>query len=205
MLLKVDSRNRIGEHVAMRAMFEARKRVFIDLLKWDIPALDGRFEVDQFDGGDALYLILTDSDRRHLASARLLPTTQPGILNSLYQDLCEGCLPEGADTYEITRFCLSPDLHAADRRACRDTLIIALARFALDQGIATYVGVAERAWLDQILALGWDCSLLGPPKTIGGRTLGAMRIDVREDSVTALEAAGLRAIDEPFIPARRAA
>src|SRR3546814_5947244 len=34
---------------AMRAMFAARKEVFIDLLKWDLPVLAGAYELDQFD------------------------------------------------------------------------------------------------------------------------------------------------------------
>jgi hypothetical protein len=28
----------------MRAMFAARKAVFVDLLKWDVPVIDGQFE-----------------------------------------------------------------------------------------------------------------------------------------------------------------
>ncbi len=36
-------------NAALRAMFAARKQVFIDKLQWDLPVLDGRFELDQFD------------------------------------------------------------------------------------------------------------------------------------------------------------
>ena len=205
MLLKIDAHNRIGEHVALRSMFEARKRVFIDLLKWDIPALDGRFEVDQFDDGHAIYLILIDSSHRHLASARLLPTTRPGILNSLYEELSEGDLPSGETTFEITRFCLSPDLRASDRRVCRDTLVMALAKFAMEAGIRTYTGVAELPWLRQILTFGWECSLLGNPQSVGRSILGALRIEIRDDTICRLANAGIRAATEPFVPTRRAA
>ena len=205
MLLKIDAQNRIHEHVAMRAMFEARKRVFIDLLKWDIPALDGRFEIDQFDDSHALYLILTDPQRRHLASTRLLPTTRPGILNTLYGDLCESNPPSGEKVFEITRFCLSPELHASDRRLCRDTLVVALARFALAEGIETYTGVAEMAWLRQILDFGWACSILGTPRTYGPAMLGALRIDVRDDTIERLSSTGIREASELFPPATRAA
>jgi len=52
----------------MRAMFEARKRVFVDLLGWDLPVLAGLYEVDQYDDAHARYLILTDTDQNHLAS-----------------------------------------------------------------------------------------------------------------------------------------
>jgi acyl-homoserine lactone synthase len=52
----------------LRAMFAARKSVFVDLLKWDVPVLEGAYEVDQFDDGHATYLILTDARGAHLGS-----------------------------------------------------------------------------------------------------------------------------------------
>ena len=45
---------------ALRAMFEARKRVFVDLLKWDVPVLDDAYEIDQFDTPVASYLVRRD-------------------------------------------------------------------------------------------------------------------------------------------------
>src|SRR3546814_20621205 len=85
-------------------MFAARKQVFIDLLKWDLPALDGRFEIDQFDTPDARYLILLDpNDLRHRASARLLPTSAPHLLGEYYAHLCTETAPSGAGAWEISR------------------------------------------------------------------------------------------------------
>src|SRR3546814_8713291 len=82
-------------------MFAARKQVFIDLLKWDLPALDGRFEIDQFDTPDARYLILLDpDDLRHRASARLLPTSAPHLLGEYYAHLCTERAPSGAGAWE---------------------------------------------------------------------------------------------------------
>lgn len=68
--------------LALRAMFEARKRVFVDLLKWQVPVLAGRFEIDQFDTASAEYLILTDEAGAHRASARLLRTEGSHILRT---------------------------------------------------------------------------------------------------------------------------
>src|SRR3546814_5073717 len=62
-------------------MFAARKSVFVDLLKWDVPVLEGRYEIDQFDDEYARYLILADRGDGHLGSARLLPTMRPHILD----------------------------------------------------------------------------------------------------------------------------
>ena len=192
-MLVVDDRNRAAERVALRAMFEARKTVFIDLLKWDLPVLADRYEVDQFDDGNAVYLILTDTEQRHLASARLLPTVRPGILSSLFPSLCDGPLPAGPDVFEITRFCLSRALRAPERRRARDQLVTGLASFARRTGLRTYTGVAETAWLQQILAFGWDCRPLGLPRLINGHMLGALRIDIDEDTLAKLNRAGIGA------------
>ncbi|MBJ7500001.1 MAG: autoinducer synthase [Sphingopyxis sp.] len=172
-------------------MFEARKRVFIDLLKWDIPALAGRFELDHFDDVDATYLIVTDADGEHLASARLLLTTRPALLDSLFPELVDGPVPQGADVLEITRFCLSPGIGARQRRVARDSLLVGLAEFAFANGIRIYTGVAELAWFRQVERFGWDCQPLGPPRLHGGEALVALRIDIDGSTISRLAAAGI--------------
>lgn len=148
---------------ALRTMFEDRRSVFVDLLGWDLPVLDGRFEIDEFDDEHATYVIVADSAGDHLGSARLLPTTRRHILGSLFPQLCAGGPPTGPGIAEITRFCLSRRQNAKARRDTRNQLVAALARHALDRGIRTYSGVAELGWLQQILAFGWECRPLGPP------------------------------------------
>jgi N-acyl-L-homoserine lactone synthetase len=183
MLLTVDGTNRITERAAMRAMFAARKRVFVDLLRWDIPVLDGRFEIDQFDDAHARYIIIVDAAGRHLASTRLLATTRPGILDTLYPELADGPLPAGDDIFEITRFCLTPDCTTAERRIIRNQLVTAIARYALDHGIRGYTGVADMGWSRQILDFGWECSLLGEPKAVGASMLGALWIAIDDQTL----------------------
>ena len=191
MLLIIDHQNRASEHRALRSMFEARKRVFIDLLKWDIPALAGRFELDHFDDVDATYLIVTDADGEHLASARLLLTTRPALLDSLFPELVDGPVPQGADVLEITRFCLSPGIGARQRRVARDSLLVGIAEFALANGIRTYTGVAELAWFRQVERFGWDCQPLGSPRLHSGAALVALRIDIDGSTISRLAAAGI--------------
>ncbi|WP_372857624.1 acyl-homoserine-lactone synthase [Sphingomonas sp.] len=87
---------------ALNLMFAARKSVFVDLLRWNVPVRDGRHEIDQFDDDLARYLILLSDDGRHLASARLLPTSRPHILDTLFPALCDGEPPRGAGVWEIT-------------------------------------------------------------------------------------------------------
>ncbi len=177
----------------MRAMFEARKRVFVDLLGWDLPVLADRFEIDQYDGQRARYLILADPNQNHLASARLLPTTGPHILGDLFPELCDAPAPTSPQTWEITRFCLDRSLRARERRRWRDALVTALTHYALEHGITAYTGVAEQGWLEQVLAFGWHAELLGNPRAIDRMTLGALRIEITPGTPALLEANGIQA------------
>ena len=189
----------------LRTMFEDRKSVFVDLLKWDIPVIDGRFEIDQFDDEHATYLIVTDESGNHLGSARLLPTTRPHILGSLFRSLCAAPPPAGPQIFEITRFCLSRRQSAAARRLTRNRLVSGLARHALDRGIRTYTGVAEMTWLQQILAFGWECRPLGAPLMLDCRLLGALAIEIGPDTPVRLAAYGIWDSTEESLPVAEAA
>lgn len=191
MLLIIDHSNRTREHHVLRSMFEARKRVFIDLLKWDLPALAGRYEVDQFDDEDAIYLVVSSEAGDHLASARLLLTTRPALLDTLFPSLVAGDVPQGPDVLEITRFCLSPGIGARQRRGARDALLVGLAKFALANGIGSYTGVAELPWFRQIQSFGWNCRALGEPILHQGHALAALRIDIDDTTIAKLAASGI--------------
>ena len=175
----------------LRAMFEARKRVFVDLLKWDVPVLDGRFEMDQYDDERAVYLVITDDEGAHLGSARLLETIRPHILDTLFPELCAAAPPRDPAILEITRFCLDRALPARERHAIRNRLVCAIVDHALENGVTGYTGVAELGWFQQILAFGWRCRPLGLPLMIGGQMLGALSIDIDADTRARLAANGI--------------
>jgi N-acyl-L-homoserine lactone synthetase len=183
-----------------RAMFEDRKSVFVDLLKWDVPVLEGRFEVDEFDNEQATYVIVADEDGDHLGSARLLSTTRPHILGTLFPQLCAAPVPTGERVFEITRFCLSRRQNAAARLHVRNRLVSALVCHALDTGIRTYTGVAEMSWLQQILAFGWDCRPLGAPVRLECGMIGALAINITSETPALLEANGIwQTVVEPSV------
>ncbi|PKP94932.1 MAG: autoinducer synthase [Alphaproteobacteria bacterium HGW-Alphaproteobacteria-16] len=205
MLQVLQSTGSPASHAALRAMFAARKSVFVDLLKWDVPVLDDAYEIDQFDNVHATYIILAEADGTHLGSARLLPTCRPHILDSLYAELCEALPPKGPGIFEITRFCLDRRLNAAQRRIVRDTLVTGLVAHALATGITTYTALAEIGWFQQILAFGWRCMPLGLPRVVGGTMLAALRIDITPETPGLLAAAGIAARPMPFDGRRVAA
>lgn len=193
-MINAITRSKIVEsNTAMRAMFAARKQVFVDLLKWDLPVLEGQFEIDQFDTPDARYLILVGADGQHRASARLLPTAGPHILGDLYPHLCEGDVPRGPRILEISRFCLDRHQDAASRLSARNQLVSALVDHAMREGIDCYTGVAELSWLAQILRFGWQCEPLGEPQGKSGSKIGALRIRIDSQTGAKLEQTGIYA------------
>lgn len=167
---------------AMRAMWRARKAVFVDLLGWHVPVLADAYEIDQFDDEAAQYLILLDKEGRHRASARLLRTDRPFLLGTLYSHLCARTPPTGPTVREITRFCLDRGQSAAQRRLARDQLVTALVEHALTNGITDYVGVAECGWFEQVRRFGWECLALGQPLRQAGRSLIALHIGIHPDT-----------------------
>lgn len=183
----------LSSDIVVRNMFEARKRVFVDLLKWDVPVLNDRFEIDQFDTSNAEYLILADGEGAHRASTRLLRTDQAHILSDLFADLCEVPIPRGPQTREITRFCIEPSLHRSERRVARNQLVTALVRHALSAGIADYTAVANLGWYQQIAAFGWRCQALGPTRYIEGEGLVALHIEIDANTPDDLAASGIYA------------
>jgi N-acyl-L-homoserine lactone synthetase len=180
-----------GDAEALGAMFVARKEIFVDLLGWDVPVLAGQFELDRFDDPHARYVILCEAGQRHRASARLLPTTRPHILDSLFRGLCDEEVPTGPSTFEITRFCVDRHLPAKERLRARNQLVSSLAMAAIVTGIARYTAVAEIGWMRQILRFGWRCRLLGEPRTMAGRTLGALCIEIEGDTMDRLTGTGI--------------
>jgi acyl-homoserine lactone synthase len=191
MIALVDTETIKGRDLVLRRMFEARKAVFVDLLGWDVPVLGGKYEVDQFDDEHARYVVLADADLDHLGSARLLPTTRPHILDTIFPALCAGPVPRGEDTFEITRFCLDRRLKAGQRRLVRDQLVTALTQHALASKIRAYTGVADHGWLAQVLQFGWEARPLGQPLTGSSRGLGALRIGIDRGTPARLKRTGI--------------
>jgi len=62
------------------AMFEDRRMLFVDGLGWNVPIVEDRFEIDQFDGRKAVYIAEFGEQNEHLGSLRLLPSRGPHIL-----------------------------------------------------------------------------------------------------------------------------
>lgn len=167
-----------------QSMHADRKRVFVDMLKWDVPH-DGVFEKDQYDTDRADYLILKDCGTgAHCGSVRLLPSTGPHILGDVFPFLCEGKVPRGPRIREITRLVVSPSISRRERLHTRNMLGRAMVEFAHHRGIEFYTAVCEIGFLTQLLASGWRIDPLGLPREVAGSTIGAVLIHVEPESIS---------------------
>jgi N-acyl-L-homoserine lactone synthetase len=170
---------------ALDGMYRDRKRVFVDWLKWKVPVVNGIYEIDQFDTDDAIYLIELDPlTRKHLASIRLLPTTKPNLLGEVFPSLCEKTPPPRAtDTWELTRFCVTPDVPKADVKRLMNLMWTSVVEFAVANDIAHYTCVTHMALLSVILAAGWDTEPLGLPQTFDGGLIGAVLFHIKNETL----------------------
>lgn len=177
------------EHVAahrheplLRSMFADRKRLFVDLFGWDVPVVDGQYEIDQFDTAEAVYIIAANAVGDHDASLRLAPTIVPHMLGSVFPHLSPRGVPSGPTIWESSRLCL-PQRHGAEgRRILRNHLISAMVDVALARGIEHYTGILPAPFRKDVLAMGWRAEPLGPAVAMPGGAVGAFIVHIDPDT-----------------------
>jgi N-acyl-L-homoserine lactone synthetase len=151
--------NRFAFAQALLEMHHDRKRVFVDRLGWDLPSRQSWLEVDQFDSAYAVYLISRElGTGRHQGSVRLLPSTQPHVLASLFPALCTEGVP----------------------------IALALVEFALLNQTRSYSLVIEADRVPALLSVGWDVLPLGLPMSSKDRPLQALQILIAEGTLAAM-------------------
>lgn len=188
MVVVVTYANRHAHADAVAQMHRDRKAIFVDALHWQVPVVDGQFEIDEYDTDAAVYLVAPDPATGHRGSVRLVCTSGPHLLGDKFAFLCDDTVPAGADIWEITRLCTTPGMAPAAALQVRMQLVIALFEHALRNGIASYTMMTHTAYLPTLLTVGWDIAPLGAPADIGGQPTGALQIRVTTASLDKLRA-----------------
>jgi len=130
-------------------MFRLRKKVFADILGWNVPVI-GPFERDSYDSLCPAYLVWCDETRTRLyGGMRLMPTTGPTLL----YDVFRATFPQAANLvapgiWEGTRMCIdeeaiADDFPDVDAGRAFSMLLLALCECALDHGIHTMISNYE--------------------------------------------------------------
>ena len=181
----VDSSARLTFSKHLVEMHHDRKRIFVDKLGWQLRAPGSWLEVDEFDNEYTVYLIATsDDDDRHLASVRLLPTTRPHMLNTIFGELCEDGPVVSPDVWESSRFTIAPvGLRGAEIMRLSQYLALAHTEFALLNGITSYTMIGETHRVATVVSMGWRVKPLSLPTDCGGEKITAMQVFVDEDTL----------------------
>src|ERR1700722_17915374 len=82
-----------------------RYKVFVEHLGWDLPIAQVGSERDQFDRPDTFYVVAKDTEERICGCARLLPTSNPYLLGTIFPQLMGNQpIPTSADIGELSRY-----------------------------------------------------------------------------------------------------
>ena len=178
--------NRFAFARALLEMHRDRKHVFVDRLGWTLPSRESWLEVDEFDSEHAVYLLALEPETgRHQGSVRLLPSTRPHVLGSVFPSLCADKPPVGADCWEISRFLASPAERSGNALVrVHRLLALALVEFALLNDIRTYSLIVEFNRVPALLSIGWDVRPLGLPTFCGDEQLQALQIIIGDDALS---------------------
>lgn len=155
-----------------------RYRMFVERQSWNVPSYR-QLEYDQFDTPAATYILVVDDQNRTLGTTRLIPTTRPYMIETLWPDLVDSALPHDPSIWEASRFGCDRDLDAVNRREVVARLIQSCQEFGLLRGIERYLGVMP-TWIFKhvIAAHGCPVTFLRSRQEPGGHKIEAAYIDV---------------------------
>lgn len=153
----------------MEALWRFRHRQFVDRFGWeDIRKPDGR-EIDQFDGLDAVHLVLL-SGRTVVGYTRLLPTQKPHLLSDVYPHLMAGRdWPRGDAIYEWTRCVAEEGDIRINGLPISHLLMTGVMEFCLMAGISSVIVETHPKLVNLLMQTGWDVRFLAEPSILDGK------------------------------------
>ena len=150
-----------------QSMFSDRASQFSERLMWDVFVDRKGYERDQYDALNPIYVIVEDEVGRHAGSMRLLPTMGRTMINEHFAQALHGGQIRCPDTWECTRFCLSPS--ASERAAA--SLFASAGRLMQEYDIASLIAVFDRSMLRKYRVSGVTPEILGEEYIFGSKIL----------------------------------
>ncbi len=161
-----------------------RHEVFVEELGWsDLASADG-LERDQFDRPDAVHHICV-RDGKVAGYLRMLPSVEPHLLSDVFPGLCEGPLPRGLDTYEMSRYCVAPAYREGRRgvSSVGSELMAGGVEWGLACGVSKIVTEVETIWVLRWLQLKFLVRPLGFETQIGKQRIVATLLEFNRSTL----------------------
>lgn len=165
-------------------LFSFRYRVFVKHAGWELPC-QHPLEHDQFDTEGAVHLVSRASNGRIAGLLRLLPTTSPYMIESLWPDLLGTYrAPRSPLIWEVTRLGTDPELGPHERGQTVAELVAACLEYGLDHGIRQMLAVmTEEHARKVVLGMGWSYERCGPERLLGGSPVIALRLRLNQSAL----------------------
>ena len=145
-------------------------------------------EYDQFDTPAARYVLWLDDRHQARGVTRLIPTTQPYMLQALWPELIDGPLPQTLTIWQATRFGCDRDLDAQTRRRVVAELICGCQEFGIANCISKYIGVMPLPIFRHVIAAAGCCvTQLGPSHRMQRNHIAAAYIDVSPKTLATVQ------------------
>jgi N-acyl-L-homoserine lactone synthetase len=167
---------------ALPEQYRFRFRQFVEREGWAVPHYRG-MEYDQFDTPAAVYLLWRDPERLVRGMVRLIPTTQPYMVQQLWDFLTpdEGA-PRSDAIWENTRFAVDRKLEPQLRRQVLGELVLASLEFGLMNAVDQYLLVSPLWVLNGSLsAAGLTHQLLKTTDQLGPRLVASAYVPVSDE------------------------
>jgi len=185
-----------------QSLAEYRYEVFVQRLGWELPGEPG-CEQDEFDQPDTVHLVARDDDERIVGCGRLLPTTGPYLLESVFPQLLNGLpVPRNPQVWELSRFAAmptQPGATASRRDFAAERVLLQALRFCAGQDVTHLLAVSTPPVERLLLRAGVECQRLGPPEMFNGQPVLAFVIAVNANSIAALEAFERAAVEQAAV------
>lgn len=201
MIRIINGANRNDHPEEIAAMHRLRKRVFHDLLKWDVTVRDD-WEIDHYDEANPIYVMSYSPEGLLRGSLRLLPTLGPNMLDDTFPILL-GERPEirSAEIWESSRFCIEPEI-SQDRASNQVTIAAAelmcgVGEIGLASGLSHIVTVTDVFLERMFRRMGCPGERIAEPHKIGSVHAVAVAWEVTPDLLARMKA--VAEIDGPLL------
>lgn len=161
-------------------MLRARRELFIEQNKWDLPEALG-MEYDQYDTPASRWVVVHDELGQVLAGNRLTPTTakcgiytymirdaQKQLLDTIPSNLLYEEAPVSEMVWESSRLFVSQAVPLAQRRPIYFKLVMELTKAARSLGASSCLTLLNANWPLWAKRVGVDMTAMGPVMEIDG-------------------------------------
>ncbi|WP_330647120.1 acyl-homoserine-lactone synthase [Thioclava sp. FTW29] len=160
--------------------FQLRRRIFVERLEWDLPE-DGDLEFDSFDTPAAHYVVALDEDDHVCALSRLVPTTSPYMIETLWPEWPGPACPKSPKIWEATRFGCSAELNAAQRKDAISSLFRTIYEFGQNRDLDHFLMVMPQFIFERLIRrAGYDVDYIGDARKFDGVPTRLGRVNIAQ-------------------------